>query len=94
MIFCDLFGDPPLPLRGWRNNRNIKQAEAEVVPSSSLVEVKVGVEVEIGVGVGVGVDVEVDATFRHSLDDVQILFRVDGVAGEMGIKANLNSSCS
>ena len=47
-----------------------KQAEAEVVPSSSLVEV------------------EVDATlsFRHSLDDVQILFRVDG---EMGIKANL-----
>ena len=43
------------------------------------------------------VEVEVDATlsFRHSLDDVQILFRVGGwVAGEMGIKANLNSSCS
>ena len=49
-----------------------KQAEAEVVPSSSLVEV----EVEVGVGVGVEVDVEVDATlsFRHSLDGVQILF--------------------
>ena len=54
----------------------MKQSEAEVVPGSSLVEVEVGVEVEV------------DATlsFRHSLDDVQILFRVDG---EMGIKANL-----
>ena len=42
-----------------------KQAEAEVVPSSSLVEVEVGVEVKVGVDV----DVEVDATlsFRHSL---------------------------
>ena len=29
-----------------------KQAEAEVVPSSSLVEVKVGVEVEVGIEVG------------------------------------------
>ena len=40
--------------------------------------------VEVEVEVGVEVDVEVDATlsFRHSLD------------GEMGIKANLNSSCS
>ena len=57
------------------------------MPSSSLVEVEVGVEVEV----------EVDATlsFRHSLDGVQILFRVGGwLAGEMGIKANLNSSCS
>ena len=56
------------------------------MPSSSLVEV----EVEVGVEV----EVEVDATlsFRHSLDGVQILFR--WVAGEMGIKANLNSSCS
>ena len=60
-----------------------------------------GVEVEVRVEVGVDVDVEVDATlsFRHSLDDVQILFRVDGwvagwLAGEIGIKANLNSSCS
>ena len=63
------------------------------MPSSSLVEV----EVEVGVDV----EVEVDATlsFRHSLDGVQILFRWCGwvggwVAGEMGIKANLNSSCS
>ena len=65
----------------------MKQAEAEVVPSSSFVEVKAGVDVEV----------EVDATlsFRHSLDGVQILFRWGGwVAGEMGIKANLNSSCS
>ena len=53
------------------------------------------------VEVGVDDEVEVDATlsFRHSLDDVQILFRVGGwvggwVAGEMGIRANLNSSCS
>ena len=44
------------------------------MPSSSLVEVEVEVEV------GVEVDVEVDATlsFRHSLDGVQILFRVGG----------------
>ena len=32
----------------------LKQAEAEVVPSSSLVEVEVGVEVEVEVGVEVG----------------------------------------
>ena len=65
------------------------------MPSSSLVEVEV--EVGVDVEVGVEVEVEVDATlsFRHSLDGVQILFRwVGGVAGEMGIKANLNSSCS
>ena len=46
---------------GAPNSQNgTKQAEAEVVPSSSLVEV----EVEVGV--------EVDAilSFRHSLDDV------------------------
>ena len=66
---------------------------------------EVEVEVEVGVGVGVGVEVDVDTTlsFRHSLDGVPILFRVDGwvdglvggwLAGEMGIKANLNSSCS
>ena len=60
------------------------------MPSSSLVEVEVEVEVEVGVEVAVGVDVEVrvvvevgveiDATlsFRHSLDVVQILFRVGG----------------
>ena len=42
------------------------------MPSSSLVEV------EVKVGVEVGVEVEVDATisFRHSLDGVQMLFRV------------------
>ena len=65
------------------------------MPSSSLVEV--GIEVEVRVEVEVGVEVEVNATlsFRHSLDGVQILFWVGGwLAGEMGIKANLNSSCS
>ena len=52
-----------------------EQAEAEVVPSSSLVEVEVMV--------GVEVEVEIDATmsFRHSLDGVQILFRVGGWVG-------------
>ena len=38
----------------------LKQAEAEVVPSSSLVEFDVedGVEVEVWVEIGVGVEVE------------------------------------
>ena len=38
--------------------QNFKQAEAEVVPSSSLVEVEVGIEVWVGVKVGVEVEVE------------------------------------
>ena len=52
------------------------------MPSSCLVEV----EVEVGVEVDVVVDVEVDAilSFRHSLDDVQILFRVHGWVGGRG----------
>ena len=37
----------------------VKQAEAEDVPSSSLVEVEVGVEFEVGVEVEVGIGVEV-----------------------------------
>ena len=37
-----------------------KQAEAEVVPSSSLVEIEVKVEVQLGVEVKVEVGVEVD----------------------------------
>ena len=37
-----------------------KQAEAEVVPSSSLVEVDVEFEVRVGVEVGVVVGVEVE----------------------------------
>ena len=69
--------------------KSIKQAQAEVVPISSFVEVEV--EVEVRVEVEVGVEVDATLSFRHSLDGVQILFRV---AGEMGIKANLNSSCS
>ena len=63
-----------------------EQAEAEVVPSSSLVEVEVWVEVEVGVEVWLGLG---------------LLFRSDGVSGWMGwvvddleSKANLNSSCS
>ena len=38
-----------------------KQAEAEVVPGSSLVEVEVGVEVGVGVEIKVGVKVGVGA---------------------------------
>ena len=48
-----------------------KQAEAEVVPSSSLVEVKVGVGVEVGVEVEVevGVEFEVEVgVLRCNLD--------------------------
>ena len=57
-----------------------KQAEAEVVPSSSSVEVevKVGVEVEVAVEVDVGVEVDATLSFRHSLDGVEILFRLGG----------------
>ena len=42
-------------LKKMKNKKNIEQAEAEVVPSSSLVEV----EVEVGVEVGVEVRFEV-----------------------------------
>ena len=41
-----------------------KQAEAEVVPSSSLVEVKVGVGVEVEVEAGVEVGDEVGVEVR------------------------------
>ena len=40
-----------------------------------------GVEVEVGVEVDVEVDVDTTLIFRHSLDGVQILFRVDGCVG-------------
>jgi len=45
-------------------NKINQQAEAEVVPSSSLVEVEVEVEVgvEVGFGVEVGVEVGVDGS--------------------------------
>ena len=52
-----------------------KQAENEVVPSSSLVEVEVEVGVEVKVGVDVEVEVDATLSFRHCLDGVQILFR-------------------
>ena len=42
-----------------RRKNKVKQAEAEVVPSSSLFEVLV--EVEVGVEVGVEVEVGVDS---------------------------------
>ena len=39
-----------------KNHKVRKQAEAEVMPSSSLVEfdVEIGVEVEVEVGIGIG----------------------------------------
>ena len=48
----------------------MKQAEAEVVSSSSLVEVKVvlGVEVEVEVEVGVKVEVEVGLRMRATVE--------------------------
>ena len=49
------------------------------MPSSSLVEVEV--EVEVAVGDDVEVRVEVEVRVRHSLDGVQILFRVGGWVG-------------
>ena len=55
--------------------KKAKQAEAEVVPSSSFVEIKVEVEVkvEVGVEVEVGVGVEVKV----------------GVEGEVGLKGEV-----
>ena len=45
-------------------NQKGKQAESEVVPSSSLVEVEVGVEFEVWVEVGVEVGVVVGIEFE------------------------------
>ena len=48
-------------LASVRYEKAVKQAEPEVVPSSSLteIEVEVGVEFDVGVKVDVGVEVEV-----------------------------------
>ena len=51
-----------------------KPAEAEVVPSSSLVEVEVGVEVEVEVRVEVGVEV------------VEVVVEVEGRVGGLKLK--------
>ena len=61
-----------------------------------LISTQVVVEVEVGVKLGNWMKIDATLSFRHSLDGVQVLFRgvVGWVAGEMGIKANLNSSCS
>ena len=61
-----------------------KQAEAEVVPSSSLVELEVEVWVGVGVVVGVGAWVKMQFSF--------LTFSVRWVGGEMEIKANLSLS--
>ena len=47
------------PVRFCHSAEKTKQAEAEVVPSSSLVGVEVEVEVGVKVGVEVGVEVSV-----------------------------------
>ena len=47
---------PKLPDLALFHERG-KQAEAEVVPSTSLIEVEVDVDVEVEVGVEVGVEV-------------------------------------
>ena len=71
-------------------NKTTKQAEAEVVPSSSLV----GVEVEVEVGVEVKLSHIMLSLCRE--EQPKTLFRLVGgwVVGLIGIKANLNSSCS
>ena len=66
------FGFPHLP-----NDFSNIQAEAEVVPSSSLVEIDVGVDVGDEVEVGVGVEVEVGVEVG---DEVGVEVRV-GVGG-------------
>ena len=47
----------------WGQNLNGKQAEAEVMPSSSLVEIEIEVEVGLEVEVGVGVEVAIKMQF-------------------------------
>ena len=72
-----------------------RQAKAEVVPSSSLVEVEVVVKVGVGVEVEVEVWVQVGVCVKCS--SVFLLFWVGGwggLVGEVRYKANLNSSCS
>ena len=68
----------------------LEQAEAEVVPSSSLVEL----EVEVRVGVGVGVEVGVRAWVKMQFNFLTFLVRWVGgwLGGEMEIKANLSLS--
>ena len=73
-----------------KTNKTNEQAEAEVVPSSSLVEVEVWVEVEVGVEVGVGgVRVWLGLTFPVGWGWVGWW-----VVGDLESKANLNSSYS
>ena len=48
------------------------------MPCSSLVEIEIKIEVALEVGVEVEVQVYATLSFRHSLDGVQILFRVVG----------------
>ena len=66
----------------------LEQAEAEVVPSSSLVELEV--EVRVGVGVEVGVRAWVKMQFNFLTFSVRWV--VGWVGGEMEIKANLSLS--
>ena len=58
-----------------------KQAEAEVVPNSSLVkiDVEVGVEVVVGVGVEVGVEVGVGVVIGGDGDGGIVICVVAGI---------------
>ena len=84
------------------NDKGKKQAEAEVVPSSSLVDVEFEVEVvvEFGVEAGVKVGVEVEVKFHVRVEvgvEVEVKVRaqnyffgvVGWVAEEMRNKTNL-----
>ena len=79
-------------------NRYLQQAEAEVVPSSSLVEVEVEVGVKVEVGVGVEIEVGVWAKMQFSFLTFSVRWVGGGgwvggwVGGEMENKANLSLS--
>ena len=89
---------PELDNDMYENDNISRQAEAEVVPSSSLVEVEVevwvevavGVDVEVGVEVEVGVGVEVEAGVEVGVWGGQgwgwayFFGRVGGWVGEVG----------
>ena len=67
-----------------------QQAETEVMPSSSLVEVEVEVEVEVGAEVGVEVEVEVMLGLRLRFQVIFKLFLRVGVENEINANSAFN----
>ena len=72
-----------------------KQAEVEVVPSSSLVEFEVGVEVEVGVEIEVGVDVGIEVGIEVEVDfETTFSVGVGGWLEKTGLKLSHLQSLS